>query len=389
MKYTLKDVFGLFTQLKEVPPEIQTIKNNFPLRIFSDVSSGLAISDVDGLNFSEFIKAPNSRQIRGIHSRTKQYAPKAVAESQQISQAQHHIQEEPIHWDKPDPNDKFDDLLCPDFRANSEKDTVGESLKPATVPSNDVWDVMDLISATSDKKSTYSKHQSPLTNDLPVEAVSQSNNAKKVAPVAHGGDDIEDVLQKLDQDHVIGSNMESLPESHTLPEHRMPMFPIPPSSDAAIFGLPAIPYTQVLPGAQSMPNQVMFSVYHSPQQAIGFTGPMSVAPAMPMPTMHAVPGMPGMSSMPTASPMYTIPMQQPSQVCNTNWEYLDFENIMRGPFSSTMMWRWYKQGSLPNTLRIRIAGDSGPFLPLVSRWAKSLARGIEPFSMPPSELSYQ
>lgn len=381
MKYTLTDVFSLFTSLTEVPLEIQTIKNNFPLRIFSDVSSGLAISDVDGLNFSEYIKAPNSRQTRGTHTRTKPYAPKTVPDNQQITPAhQYQVPEEPIHWDKPDPNDKFDDLLCPDFRSDNEKGAVSESLKSATVPSDDILDVMDLISTTNSQKATTTKYKSQQPNDLQVEIVTKSSNVKKVDLTAHGGDDIEDVLQKLEQDPATGPNIDSLPYP---PDHRLPNFPAQSVSDTAIFGLPTMPYTSVLPGSQPIPNQIVFPTYHSPQQPICFTNPIGVAPTMPMPTMHAIHGVPASSS------MYTVPMQQPSQMCNVNWEYLDFENIMRGPFPSAMMWRWYKLGSLPNTLRIRVAGDSGPFLPLVSRWAKSLERGIDPFSIPPTDLSYQ
>ena len=377
MKYTLEDVFSLFTPLTEIPPEIQTIKNNFPLRIFSDVSSGLAISDVNSLNFSEFIKVPNPRQNRGAQPRAKQYTPKFVIDNQQRPVThQHQVPEEPIQWDKPDPDDKFDDLLCPDFRAGNGKDMLGDSFRHTTA-SDAVLDVMELISAPDGKKDAPSKYQTSLVGDLQAGTADKPSNAKKEPPAAYASDDIEDVLQKLEQDPAIGPAMNLLPDNQSIPKHSIPNFPIPPANDTAIFGLPALPYTQMIPGVQPAPNQFVFSMYPPQQQVVGFAGPMGAAPAIQMPAMQAIPA------------MYTVPMQQPPPTYEVNWEYLDLNNMMRGPFSSMQMWNWYKQGSLPSTLRIRVAGDSGPFLPLISRWAKSLARGVDPFSTPPSELSYQ
>lgn len=381
MKFTLKDVFKLFTPLAEMPPEIQTIKNNFPLRIFSDISSGLAISDVSNLNFSEFIKTPNLRQNRGTQPRAKQYASKFVTDSQQKTLAhQNQMPEEPIHWDKPDPSDKFDDLLCPDFRTAGGKESISDSFR-STTASDAVLDVMDLISAPDSRKNIYSnpKHQSALTSDLPVETANESDNAGDRGPIGLAGDDIEDVLQKLEQGPVTGPNtIDSLPESQGISEHGVPQFPVPPTSDPAIFGFPTLPYTQVIPGIQPISNQLVFPVYHPQQQIVGLANPMGAAPSMQ--PMHGIPAIPA---------VYTMPVQQTPQTYDVSWEYLDLNNIMRGPFPSVTMWKWYKQGSLPNTLRIRVAGDTGPFLPLFSRWAKSLARGVDPFSVPPSELSYQ
>lgn len=287
-----------------------------------------------------------------------QHRPTGSPYGDQKNPGQYHVSE--IPWDIPTENDRLEDILVSPTAPKRTKVTAPKNAKHNTIN-------VENITASLHQREHHPTTQKPA-----------SLTSATVLPVKTAGE-VVDVLDLLNS----SSSQPPQPALTDLPiTHHRPVFDntAPPIASA---NQPAQP----LPTAGPVIQQA-FQAYPA------MYNPMMQGAVYSMPANGMYPGQipfmaPQMLPPGTANPFVVQPGPQPFKQAEPQWQYIDIQGTVQGPFPQSSMRAWYMNKQLPPDLKIRVYEQETEFLPLELRWAPVIKQGQAPFSCQPPRINFQ